>query len=205
MRRTVTTLAAATFLLAIAGSAVAQPPRPGGDRPGGDRPGGNRGGFTIAIIKVLDKNEDGTLDETELKVEAVTAALKGLDANKDGKLTREEYFGSFGRPGGERPTGGSFVERLMESDKNKDGKLAEDEVSERMQPLFKQADANGDGFLDKAEIEKIAERFNRGRPGAGGPGGRPQGGRPEGGRPEGGRPRPEGDGAPARPARPVID
>lgn len=62
------------------------------------------------VIAVLDANSDGVIDETEIANAA--AALKKLDKNGDGKLTRDEIRpertgprGPAGRggPAGERP------------------------------------------------------------------------------------------------------
>ena len=51
-----------------------------------------------------------------------------------------------------------MTERMMAFDKNKDGKLTTDEVSERMHPMLKEADTDGDGAASKAEISKLAEK-----------------------------------------------
>lgn len=119
-----------------------------------------------------------------------------------------------GGPGGPGNDGGKrILEFLKKADSNQDGKLSKDEfaaVSQRdTDERFARMDGNGDGFVDKEEVGKIAERMRsmagRGRPdgapgrppgGDGGfrrpPGGAPDGdkpeGRPPGGRPQGGRP-----------------
>ena len=91
--------------------------------------------------------------------------------------------GGPGRPGGfGRPSPADFVARIMGNDKNGDGKVTKDELPEFLQRILDRADTNKDGAIDKAEAEKMAERFGggRGRPsGAGrGPGGRPEGAPP---------------------------
>ena len=70
--------------------------------------------------------------------------------------------GGFGGP----PNPEQMVERLMEMDRNGDGKLTKEEAGERMAPLFERADTNGDGELTR---EEIATRLSAtsGRPGAG--------------------------------------
>ena len=74
--------------------------------------------------------------------------------------------------------GVGLVERMMALDKNKDGKLTKEEVTdERLLRLFERADANKDGTVTKEELTALAQREGGGRPG--GPGGRP-GGRPGG-------------------------
>ena len=73
-------------------------------------------------------------------------------------------------PGGAKGRGMDW----MQFDKNKDGKIARDEVPEEMQRFFSFVDANGDGFLDKGEIAAMRARFQQGlKGGPGGPGGPP--------------------------------
>lgn len=77
----------------------------------------------------------------------------------------------------------SMVDRLMAFDKNKDGKLEKDEITDpRMMRLFERADADKDGVVTKEELTAMAVRMtdgNAGRPGGfgppGGPGGPPGG------------------------------
>ena len=95
-----------------------------------------------------------------------------------------------GRPGGEGPPSAEqFIARIMEFDKNKDGKLSKDEVPERMARMIDQHDENEDGALDKSELKKVAAEMaqRRGRRGPEGEGRRGPGG-PEGRR---GPPTPE--------------
>jgi hypothetical protein len=98
-----------------------------------------------------------------------------------------------GGPGG-GPRGGNpddFVARMMEFDKDKDGKLTRDEVTdERLTRLFDRADANKDGTVTKEELTALATREqanDRGGPGGFGP---PGGGPPGFGPPGFGPPRP---------------
>lgn len=75
--------------------------------------------------------------------------------------------------------GGPLVERLMALDKNKDGKLTRDEVTdERLQRLFDRADANKDGEVTRDELEALARRMDADGD-EGGPG--RKGGKGEGG------------------------
>lgn len=64
-------------------------------------------------------------------------------------------------------------ERMLKNlDKNDDGKLEISEVPERMKERFDRVDANGDGFVDAAELKKMFDAIrNRG----GQPGGKPDG------------------------------
>lgn len=47
----------------------------------------------------------------------------------------------------------------MQRDRDGDGKISRDEDPEQMLRRFNQMDANGDGFIDKEELQKAAERF----------------------------------------------
>ncbi len=242
MRQVMSCVAAIAIVAMIVGTAWAQRPegrqRGEGDRPGargdrrggprGDREGGQRGGrqggprggqgggqrFGFPpnpLFTALDADGDGEISASELK--NAMAALKKLDKNKDGKLTRDEVRPNFGPggPGGRGGFGGGrggergsgqgggaqdFVSRIMQHDKNKDGKITKDELPERAQRMFDRLDANSDGAITKAELEKMAQRFGGG--GGGGRGGAFGGGR--GGR--GGRPGGEGGNRPRRPQRP---
>ena len=164
-----------------------------GGRGGGERReggfGGGRGGGMMRmnpLMKALDKDGNGELSAAEIA--GAAAALKSLDKNKDGKLTEDELRppmppGGFGGPGGERgergerggpggmmggpPDPSQMVSMLMANDKNKDGKLSKDELSERMQGIMARADTNKDGKLTRDELTKFASSM-------GGPGGPPR-------------------------------
>lgn len=67
----------------------------------------------------------------------------------------------------------SFVDRMMAFDKNKDGKLTRDEVTdERLLRLFDRANTNKDGVVTREELEALAakEMAGGGGSGPGGPG-----------------------------------
>src|SRR3954454_15162850 len=73
-----------------------------------------------------------------------------------------------------------FVARMMAFDKNKDGKLTRDEITdERLQRLFDRADTNKDGTVTREELEALAAKEvqggGRGQGGPGGAGGGPGG------------------------------
>jgi hypothetical protein len=80
------------------------------------------------------------LDAAALTVDpfVVTAELRGLNRN------------------GPTATPDVVVARLMSFDRNKDGKLTVDELSERMQGLIARGDRGGDGALDAKEIRTLA-------------------------------------------------
>jgi Ca2+-binding EF-hand superfamily protein len=121
----------------------------------------------MPLIMALDADGDGELSAKE--IDNAAAALRTLDKNKDGKLSREEYLPAFrgGGPGG--PNADELVARMMAFDKNGDGKLSKDELPERMSALIARADLNKDGFVDKEELTKLAQQ-QAGRRQGGGPG-----------------------------------
>jgi hypothetical protein len=89
-----------------------------------------------------------------------------------------------------RPDGGDdLVDRMMEFDKDKDGKLMKGEVTdERLHRLFDRADANKDGSVTREELAALAAKEP-----SNGRGGPPGFGPPPGGGPGGfmmGPPRP---------------
>jgi Ca2+-binding EF-hand superfamily protein len=171
-----------------------RPPLAGGQSPGprGDKGKGDKGN-PREFFERLDANKDGKLSKDEVP-ERMRDNVKGLDANNDGAISLEEFVqtGRFGKaPPGTPPPGGSGAAQR-----------------ETFETLFDRTDSNSDGKLTKSEVpedrqvmravleraggESIAkEQFVRGMMAAMAQGaGQPP--RPEGApRPEGG-PRPDG-------------
>ena len=194
MKRAVFTVTA--FVGLAVAAAVAQPPQPGGAAPGtnpgageqGPPPGGpdlQGGPPPNAMFDAIDADGDGVLTTRELRRAAV--ALKQLDADQDGKISRAEATGG---PAG-NPTGDSaaMVDRVMKNDKNGDGKLTKNELPWRLAQMLDGADTNGDGAIDRAELTAAMEAahnrsggqrggFGPGQGGSGGLGGDPRPGGP---------------------------
>jgi Ca2+-binding EF-hand superfamily protein len=118
-------------------------------------------------MAALDMDGDGELSAKE--IENAAAALRTLDTNKDGKLTRDELFPAFREGGQSGSSTAELVTRMMAFDKNRDGKLSKAELPDRMQSLLATADTNKDGFVDKDELTKLAQQ-QAGRRKGGGPG-----------------------------------
>lgn len=174
MKRTSKTLLALLALSASAWMITAQdagaPPRrlarPDGPPPGEDGPGGQAGpGFEghrpppPPIIAALDANKDGVIDDAEIANAA--AALKTLDKNGDGKLTRDELRpplpeGVEGPPPGRgpRPPEGDAPQGPPPGQEPPAGPGGPDGQGHRppLPPIIAALDANHDGVIDETEI-----------------------------------------------------
>ena len=164
---------ALTFNAAMAQNQEGPRNRDRGNRERAGRAGGQDGqrpdrGSRVGqdpLMAILDADHDGELSATE--IENAAAALKKLDKNEDGKLTRDELRPPRGRGArGDRagrggPAGADIVERIMSRDENGDGKVSKDEMPERMQRILERADSNNDGAIDQAEAESFAERMRQ--------------------------------------------
>ena len=90
----------------------------------------------------------------------------------------------------------AMVARIMTFDKNQDGKLTRDEITDgRLLRLFDRADADKNGVVTKAELTALATQLAAEAPVAGGPGGFGGPGGPDGFGPGGGPGGPGGFGA----------
>ena len=192
MKRTdwFTGLRAAVAVVTLATAAAAQPPE------GGPPERGPGGPPHDPLRAALDTDGDHELSADEIK-NAATAVAK-LDRNGDGRIDNEEFrpprppgpprgdFSEGRPPRGDRPEGRPPREgRRPPGDGERPEGGPRGPSPERFVERAMSFDADGDGKLDKAEMEKFAgEMQQRMRGGRGGPGGPP----PEGGeRPE--RPR----------------
>jgi Ca2+-binding EF-hand superfamily protein len=144
----------------------------GGGRGGRGGRGGFGGGFGgrggNLLFSTLDADSDGTISQTELR--RAVASLTKLDQDGDKSISAEEAGVRGGGPFGDPAR---MVERWLENDADGDGQLSEDELPGFMAQMMGQADTNGDGALDRAELTAAAEQFGRrfGGGGFGGPGG----------------------------------
>lgn len=177
--------------------------RPGEGRPGAGRPGAGPANPEMAargmammlrnlpVFRTLDADEDGQLSASE--IENASKSLLKLDKNGDGLLSAEElrpdpaqmpmFAGPNGpgRPGAPGAPGAGpgpeMMLRMFENrDLDKDGKLSGDEIPPQMKERLSNMDTNGDGAIDKSEIEQAMRRLEGMRPGNRRPEGRTEGG-----------------------------
>jgi Ca2+-binding EF-hand superfamily protein len=132
----------------------------------------------LPIMAALDADKDGALSVSEIA--NASKALLTLDKNGDGILSTEEMRPSFNpmaggpRPGeGGAPNGEMMARMFTTQDVNGDGKLTGDEIPDRMRDRVGMIDENGDGALDKSEMQKAMSRMMGGKAGSRpGPGGK---------------------------------
>ena len=127
-------------------------PPPGGqnDGPPGGGPGGPRGGPRhrpppMPLIMALDTNHDGIISAEEIA--NAPAALKTLDKNGDGQLTRDEYMPP--RPFGTNGVGRQDPPPPPRDDANQAG---QGRPHRPVPPIVAALDTNGDGIISADEI-----------------------------------------------------
>lgn len=143
-------------LLAAGSLAIAEE---GKGKGAGKGKGGKGGG---EMLKRLDKNGDGAISKSEAP-EQVWTRLSKLDKNGDDTVSKEEFAAA--RQG---QSGGAAM--FEKADKNKDGKLTQDEVPQYWERIAK-ADLDKDGAVTKEEMAKArayAEKQGKGGSSAGG-------------------------------------
>lgn len=106
------------------------------------------GASLLAAPVLAAPQSGGTVTKAEFLAEA-DARFAKLDANKDGKISKDE------RPGdGER--GGRMMGRL---DTDGDGAVSQAEQRAQAERRFDRLDTNRDGKLDQAERDAARERM----------------------------------------------
>jgi hypothetical protein len=97
MRATLKAMWAAAGFALVSGQVLAQPPeRGGGGAPGG---GALNPAQLIEKLKVLDANKDGKISKDEVKDERLQRLFDRMDADKNGEVTKEEMEKLIGQMG----------------------------------------------------------------------------------------------------------
>ena len=115
-------------------------------------------------IKALDTNQDGELGQDEVSAE-VWEKISAADKDGNGAVSKAEGK----RARAKRRRGARAKRRFEKADKNGDGQISQDEVSEEIWERLSKADADGDGNVTKEEL-KAARKGRAGK--RGGQGGR---------------------------------
>ena len=132
----------------------------GGGRGGGDRmmAGGPRAGESLT--KLMDANADGKVSREEFA--KILSLFDLLDKDHNGELSQDELNGFF-RAVNEaqaQATGGVEVNNLFEKyDKNKDGKITAEEIGNER--IFKSLDLNKDGEVTRAEADTALKQLKK--------------------------------------------
>ncbi|KAH8583027.1 ER retention motif and EF hand [Cryptosporidium sp. chipmunk genotype I] len=137
------------------------------------------------LLEIIDLNKDGLLEKDELikwikfvsersSLKEVEAEFRILDRDKDGKLSNEEFIGHFTSNEDEGLTkektelNNFYQELFKEVDADKDGYLTvgeyyyltnyyslSKELFAKINSFLSQNDKNGDGIIDREEINQI--------------------------------------------------
>jgi len=133
----------------------------GGRGPGGGGPGG--GNFVRtgdALTKFLDANTDGKVSRDEFA--KLVTLFDALDKDHNGELSPDE-LNSFMRTVNDvqtQATGGVEVQSLFEKfDKNKDGKITAEEMGN--DKTFKALDLNKDGEITRSEADTALKQLKK--------------------------------------------
>lgn len=104
-----------------------------------------------------DLNRDGSVTLSEYKTSQTDSLFSRIDADKDRKITRQEFKSLEDlakRFGGAR--GASFAGKIWsQSDLNRDGTILVSEVETASTRRFQRGDANHDGVLTKDELKAM--------------------------------------------------
>jgi Ca2+-binding EF-hand superfamily protein len=125
---------------------------------GGPGGGGPRTGESLT--KLLDANADGKVSREEFA--KIVSLFDTLDKDHNGELTAEELNG-FNRAVNDaqtQATGGVELNNLFEKyDKNKDGKITAEEIGNER--IFKSLDLNKDGEITRAEADTALKQLKK--------------------------------------------
>lgn len=131
------------------GGGESRPPRDAGETRQNEPPSGEqRVPWIIQHALEMDANHDGILTKDEINPE-IDKVFAGYDANKNGKIERDEV-----QNGNVRSALGGFVKQHKdEVDANHDAAFTKDELLTVVMRMFIRADKDGDGKLSKDETK----------------------------------------------------
>ncbi|MFO1084513.1 MAG: hypothetical protein U1E21_08125 [Reyranellaceae bacterium] len=156
--------ASAAALMLASSAALAAPgdapaPAPTSPQPATPAPA-DRGGRAPSGLMRYDTNKDGAVDRAEWKA-GQEARFRRLDANGDGKLTKEELFARTPGANGVLPNDRQAQRQstyFLLLDADKDGVVTPAEFMAQADRNFARCDANNDGRIDTAECRAALQR-----------------------------------------------
>jgi hypothetical protein len=159
-------------ILAAASAAFAEDAAPPAAKQEGQPPGVRR---AFLSFDEMDANKDGklSLDEFQAAQAKMTdQRFARIDKNSDGVITKDEFPQFPQREGAAiRP---SLIPDFAKLDKDSDGKVTKDELAaagkDMVAERFKNLDKNGDGVVTKEEFEAGRPQFGGRRGGSRGEG-----------------------------------
>ena len=152
-------LYAAGFSLVLSGVAFAQPAMPPHEGPGHDKMP-MEGGMKRPPMPNPDTNGDGKVGLAEFQQSHVDQMMK-LDANKDGKISEAEFQARPGMMGHDGPPPPK-ADGQKDKDRPMHREMMEEKRGDRQGMMFDMLDANDDGAVTKAELERMTtKRFKR--------------------------------------------
>jgi len=121
----------------------------GGGMRRGERDGTGRAVFAdpAQLLARIDANRDGKITREELP-ERLAERLLLADLDQDGAITLDEL-----RKAGDKEREEQAKQTLQRLDANQDGKITKEEIPERMRPRLEALDANRDGVLTLDELK----------------------------------------------------
>ncbi len=108
-------------------------------------------------FRQADRDGDGAVSKQEARLHApdVLRKFDRMDANRDGKVTREEFDRAF------ETRARRELDRFHALDANRDGTLSREEFAKEApqgQSAFSALDANGDGKISQQEYQRMIQR-----------------------------------------------
>lgn len=106
----------------------------------------------MEMLEKSDANRDGAISRAEF-IDARRARFAKMDRNRDG------YFSDDDLPRMVRKRAGEKVDRVVQAlDSNRDGRLSRVEFVDGPTRLFDLGDADGNGLIDRYELDRLRAR-----------------------------------------------
>lgn len=111
----------------------------------------------------LDRNGDGVVDRSEIE-RPLQRSFKRADKNGDGVLDEGEIEALKNRPSrrGGPKRGERLAKRLQRADRDRDGRVTEQEFMRLRPGWFRRADRDRDGAVTSSELQSFIDNPRRG-------------------------------------------